>query len=170
MPGRQTVPRAELNAILEAMRTAPPQRTLRCHPDATYVARALPLDAEERRRKHHAGNNGDLWREYDSLLEAKGTELAAERVPAHVSTTELVAGARISLVGFAGNLLADAAAGEALGGGGWEHHGCRFAISERRLGPAHREKDSGHRSASIGRARLHCPSAGPASGLSAHRD
>ena len=77
---RQTVPRAELAAVLDAMRTLPKAVRLEAVVDASYVVKngtqiAKKLDAALRISKEHAdgvmasieqiyGCNGDLWAEF----------------------------------------------------------------------------------------------------------
>eukprot|EP00973_Karenia_brevis_P017721 2435168-Karenia_brevis.AAC.1 len=48
VPERQTVPRAELTAILETLKFAPAETCIRFCPDATYTCKALNKPVEER--------------------------------------------------------------------------------------------------------------------------
>ena len=101
------VSRAELNAILDAVRRAAPGSTLHFKPDATYTAAGVAAAGQELRTRLAHGCNDDLWQELDAVCEARRLTLSAFRTPAHVSIDALVDGVGPPLVDYLGNLLAE---------------------------------------------------------------
>ena len=111
VPGRQTVPRAELGAIKLAASLASPGQGLTVFPDATYTSRGLALDDRAARlAKLSKGTNGDLWTELVDTLTEQHLDVRANKVRAHARLSEVVAGS-VAPEEFLGNLVADAAAG-----------------------------------------------------------
>ena len=92
VPGRQTVPRAELNAILSVVRQAEPQTELSFKPDATYTASGVAAAGSDLRVRLAHGCNDDLWQELDSLCLQRDLRLLSSRTPAHVSIDSIVDG------------------------------------------------------------------------------
>ena len=110
--GRQTVPRAELQAILNVVGLLPQDmKQLHIHPDATYTANGLMPDKRELRQRMEHGTNADLWIQLKDLEGRLGLVLSGHRTPAHTSPDDLVEMRGPPLRDFLGNLLADAAAG-----------------------------------------------------------
>ena len=84
VPGRQTVPRAELGAIKLAASLASPGQGLTVFPDATYTSRGLALDDRAARlAKLSKGTNGDLWTELVDTLTEQHLDVRANKVRAH---------------------------------------------------------------------------------------
>jgi hypothetical protein len=110
VPGRQTVPRAELWATnLVADRAATGTRCTN-KADASYVVHNWS-DAK-RRGRMSATVNGDLWHKLQSTVKEREVDLTTLKVEAHVDPEAMVNEER-SIGDFLGNHLADAAAGAA---------------------------------------------------------
>ena len=110
--GRQTVPRAELQAILNVVGLLPQDmKQLHIHPDATYTANGLMPDKRELRQRMEHGTNADLWIQLKDLEGRLGLVLSGHRTPEHTSPDDLVEMRGPPVRDFLGNLLADAAAG-----------------------------------------------------------
>ena len=109
VPGKQTVPRAELGAYYRAVKAldaagTPPSVGVTV--DASYVVGGVVLDAAGV-GKREASGNGDLWR-----LAYATSRRTALKCKSHLAPEDAAAG-RTSALDLAGNALADAAAGAA---------------------------------------------------------
>ena len=89
VPGRQTVPRAELTALDRILKCIRAKRTWHIYIDAQYVINGL---AAEDRSFYILGFNGDLWQHiYNKLAELEGKGIADInfiKVTSHVTTVE----------------------------------------------------------------------------------
>ncbi len=54
------MPRGELQAIVHSLRTAPADKHVEFHPDATYTAKGMVADPPLA-SKLRTGSNADLW-------------------------------------------------------------------------------------------------------------
>ena len=89
VPGKQTVPRAELTALIRTLTYIRTVQEWTIYIDAQYVINGAKADD----RSHYLiGSNGDLWQQvYDGLgkLHDKGiTDINFIKVKSHVTTQE----------------------------------------------------------------------------------
>ena len=125
---RQTVPRAELAAVIDAMRTLPQAIQLEAVVDASYVVKngryiARMLDGILEVSKEHAkgviatidqifGCNGDLWANFAQLYVERRAPMTFKWVKSH-QTARMVVHGTSSTRDLHGNILADAFADKA---------------------------------------------------------
>ncbi len=89
VPGRQTVPRAELTALDRTLKCIRANRTWTIYIDAQYVINGLAADD---RSFYLLGFNGDLWQlvcSKTAALKGKGiADINFIKVKSHVNTAE----------------------------------------------------------------------------------
>ena len=114
VPGRQTVPRAELAAGLGALKAlaaeegaAQPRKPVEIRSDAAYFVRGANQD-EGLFRVKCSGTNGDLWQGFHDL--GGRDQCTVSKVKAHTSIFDVASGAT-RLEDYIGNGFADLAAG-----------------------------------------------------------
>ncbi len=110
VPGRQTVPRAELWAACIAANSTDGSTESRLKADAAYVVDTTA--SGQRLERCSRGANGDLWAQYAQANRAKPCPMSVSKVRAHALPAEALCG-RHDLEDFIGNHIADAAAGAA---------------------------------------------------------
>ena len=89
VPGRQTVPRAELTACTAALEELAACNEI-VRPVTTYAARALGTVDGAAKDKLLGGNNADCWERYGEA--AVRVDATAVRTPAHTALDDLVEG------------------------------------------------------------------------------
>ncbi len=110
VPGRQTVPRAELWAACMAAEQTDGTSAFVLNADAAYVVDAASdMERVERLRR---GGNGDLWSRLATANKARGVGVDIRKVQAHAPPNEVLDGSR-SFGEYMGNHVADSAAGAA---------------------------------------------------------
>ena len=100
---RQTVPRAELYAVIQILKLRQTGSTTRIGVDCKYVIK-------ESRLSHltvAARSNADLWAEYHDLVRVKCLTVALFKVKAHMSVDDVISGV-IAPQDFVGNAAGDA--------------------------------------------------------------
>ena len=112
---KQTVPRAELYALVMIVRSLPFGASIRIGVDAKYLMQGFSRD----RSLGASGANGDLWDQYFSILSSNHLSVQFFNVKSHLGYDDIVAG-RISVTDLVGNEAADAFAGR--GAKLWEVH------------------------------------------------
>ncbi len=110
VPGRQTVPRAELWAACVVAKHANEGSPCVLNSDAAYVVNTAADAAKTSRARR--GANGDLWSQLARLHKGRGAPLHIAKVTAHSKPVDVLEG-RVDVANFLGNHLADAAAGAA---------------------------------------------------------
>jgi ribonuclease HI len=107
VPGRQTVPRAELWALFKLLERMSHGVSYRVYIDAQYVLNGLA-----NRGKHYSeGSNGDIWtRIYDILSERMSDDIEFIKIKSHLDTPSKYVLHQPSVEGHILNELADAAA------------------------------------------------------------
>ncbi len=108
VPGKPTVPRAELWAAILAARSAPQGGSVALQIDAAYVVKGM---APNRQASLCAGANGDLWCLLIATIQQRSLSVTATKVKAHAESQVLVG--TVEMEDFLGNALADAGAGAA---------------------------------------------------------
>ncbi|MCP3971767.1 MAG: hypothetical protein GY717_15885 [Rhodobacteraceae bacterium] len=108
VPGKRTVPRAEVWAVATAARAADDPSALRqvCS-DASYVVNGI-CATEQKRRRLRAAQNGDVWRAL--FGEAPTGPDCCRKVKGHLTYQQVLDGAA-TYEAYVGNHVADAAAG-----------------------------------------------------------
>ncbi len=110
VPGRQTVPRAELWAAYLATDGTDGGTEAQLKADAAYVVDTAASD--QRLERCCRGANGDLWVQFAQTNRAKTCPMSISKVRAHALPAEALSGHH-DLEDFVGNHIADAAAGAA---------------------------------------------------------
>ncbi len=110
VPGRQTVPRAELFAIDVAADYVAEGASLTVNADASYVVDTMNKDGSRERARQ--GTNGALWSRLLDKLQHRGNVCTMRKVKAHLSLADIVRG-HGTVEDILGNQVADAAAGAA---------------------------------------------------------
>ena len=100
---KQTVPRAELFALLQIAKSRPAGSACRVGVDCQYLIDG----ASGSRHKAANGSNGDLWDEYFSVLDPGSLDINLFKVKSHRKYEDIVLGF-ISVIEFVGNAAADA--------------------------------------------------------------
>ncbi len=118
VPGKQTVPRAELWAAAWATELGSDEKAeegpgyaLDVRADAAYVVNGFASTVSQ--AKLARGRNGDLWERLKQGVEARTGTVTISKVKAHLSPTDMFSDHRLSIADFLGNHLADACAGAA---------------------------------------------------------
>ena len=106
VPGRQTVPRAELWAAIMAAHAASIGQQIVLRIDAAYVVKGL--QGGHRQAALRSGPNGDLWDALLELIAGKNLVVVAEKIKSHAE--KQVLRGDMELEHFLGNMLADAGA------------------------------------------------------------
>ena len=83
VPGRQTVPRSELWALLTLMRRMRTQGSYKVYIDASYVINGL----QAKTKNYSKGNTGDIWTRIFAELDRIG-DVEAIKVKSHVVDNE----------------------------------------------------------------------------------
>ena len=107
VPGRPTVPRAELWAAVLSAQAAPHGGDWLLRSDAAYVVKGIHAHGVTQSLKE--GQNGDLWTLLDDTLRRRSLRVQVAKVKSHAEK-QVLAG-RLGVEDFIGNLLADAGAG-----------------------------------------------------------
>ncbi len=110
VPGRQTVPRAELWSACTVGERVPRDVPVRLLADASYVVDTAADDSRLARARRTA--NGDLWSRFVACRESRSAAIDVQKVEAHAPPGEVLKGLR-EFDKFIGNHIADAAAGAA---------------------------------------------------------
>ncbi len=110
VPGRQTVPRAELWSAISVGERAPGDAPVQLGADASYVVDTAADVSRLARAMRSA--NGDLWSRFDACRKSRTAALDIRKVEAHAPPSEVLSGQR-SFQEYIGNHIADAAAGAA---------------------------------------------------------
>ena len=100
---KQTVPRAELYALLQIAKSRPAGTACHVGVDFKYLVDGV----RSSRASHAAGENGDLWDEYFSLVDSNNLSVQLFKVKSHLGYADIVLG-KISTTDFLGNEGADA--------------------------------------------------------------
>ena len=123
----QTVPRAELSAVVDALETFPAQLAVNLHIDARYVVdtgiavlEAMALKRHRASKIHFQGKalramlgpNSDLWQRFITAVENRNPLIELIWIKAHATTVQLWSGI-ISPKDHRGNAMADAFADSA---------------------------------------------------------
>ncbi len=118
VPGKQTVPRAELWAAAWATELGSDKRAdespgyvLDIRADAAYVVNGFASAACRDRLAR--GRNGDRWEQIKEGADARAGAVTISKVKAHRSPTEMFSDPSLSVADYLGNHLADACAGAA---------------------------------------------------------
>ena len=109
VPGKQTVPRAEVWALAGVCKETAKQLIEVAAIDAKYVVKGV--DQEEAKKQLCQGANGDVWQQLRENLRDQG-KLKAKKVKSHLPFTAIGEG-HITLQDYVLNNLADAAAATA---------------------------------------------------------
>lgn len=120
VPGRQTVPRAELHA-LNVVTARAKDHEARIGVDASYVVSGRKQMAGGQGAGLLGGYNCDLWERQQDLKRERQHHPNVRKVKAHCSADVLVANPDVDVLDIIGNLLADAGAGEAAHRVAWEN-------------------------------------------------
>ncbi len=110
VPGRQTVPRAELWSACAVGELVPSDVPVRLLADASYVVDTAADDSRLNRARRAA--NGDLWSRFAACRESRSSAMNVRKVEAHAPPGEVLNGLR-DFDKYIGNHIADAAAGAA---------------------------------------------------------
>jgi len=108
VPGRQTVPRSELQAARLGLKYQANKKVL-FRPDATYTHNNFK-DYPSKRDKLARGTNGDLWEKFGHEVEEAKVDTDSSRIPSHTKIKALITAPTIPLRAFLGNHLVDVAA------------------------------------------------------------
>ncbi len=110
VPGRQTVPRAELWAACVMSEHADPSKPAHLLSDAAYIVNTV--NDKGRQTRARCGANGDLWSSWAKLDGSRSEPVHVTKVAAHASPVQVLNGSRC-FADYIGNHIADAAAGAA---------------------------------------------------------
>ena len=104
VPGRQTVPRAEVWAATLVASKAPSKGDLKIGIDASYVVNGI-----DRKSRLLKGDNGDLWAVLFSILDGRDGTTSPHKIKSHLEDrgAEGIATSRASGEDVIGNALAD---------------------------------------------------------------
>ncbi len=110
VPGKQTVPRAELWAACKAAEASQNVADAVLDADASYIMHGCANEGAIKKAK--ASPNGDLWTIYDDAARVNGHRMKVSKVDAHQHPSKIITGG-MPLDAYIGNHLADAAANAA---------------------------------------------------------
>ena len=89
VPGKQTIPRAELWAVICLAAKVPDGHKCKVYVDSQCTVNGLRnLDNGKTMKKLQKGDNGDLWRLMSNIRKEKGIELEVIKVKSHVEKVE----------------------------------------------------------------------------------
>ena len=111
VPGRQTVPRAELWAAGAGIKATRGEERIEVKSDAKYVVEGWKAMGKARENQA-AGRNADLWQCLRGEVAGRRGGVGLTKVKAHLTAEDVVDSGK-PVDDFVGNILADAAAGAA---------------------------------------------------------
>ena len=114
VPGEQTVPRAEITALLHTLNRIDTCRRYTIYIDAKYVIDGVKCKSLKQQKKYLDNDNGDLWLQVYRRMKTVGEYVDCVKVKSHVKSMEQYESNEMTITKLLHNEGADAAADHAV--------------------------------------------------------